>query len=113
MSDRKEMGPCTKAVFVCKQWKLTYAGQWFSEEQELLYPRPKKEVVNLAHEGHQGVHGNRNIDPVKPFYFPDQGDWAGIEEPEIATSTALPPPRKQKYSPLVLACNHLQPIQNH
>ena len=40
----------------------------------MLYPRPKKEVVNLAHEGHLGVHGNRNIDPVKPFYFPDQGD---------------------------------------
>lgn len=65
----------------------------------MLYPRPKKEVVNLAHEGHQGVHGNRDINPVKPFYFPDQGDPAGIEEPEIATSTALPPPEAEVQPP--------------
>lgn len=86
----------------------------------MLYPRPKKRVVNLAHEGHQGARGDRNINHVKALYFSDEGDRAGIEEPEIATSTLLPAPEAEVQPPAVstqpLAANSEPlgvPVQRH
>ena len=103
------MGPCTKVVFVCTQWINLRWSSDFQRNKNCCIPGRKKEVVNLAHEGHQGVHGNRNINPIKPFYFPDQGDGAGIEEPEIATSTVLPAPEAE-VQPLGVS---MQPLAAH
>ena len=49
----------------------------------------------------QGVQYRRNVQRIKPFYFPDKGDQAEIKDPELASSLSEPALETEAFSPWV------------
>lgn len=76
------------------------------KDNKLSTAYEKEPYTVLSRYGDQGILGSsqevqctRNLQHFKPFYFPDQGDQAENEDPELATSSLSSAPETEALLP--------------